>query len=58
MLEKESVVSDWSAWIGLLELFLWVIFCFYATEKWYPSLNNWALAQIDEEEERRKLREQ
>lgn len=51
-------MADWSAWIGLLELILWGVFCFFATEKWYPRFNNWALAQIEEEEERRKLREQ
>ncbi len=41
-------------WIGLVELAVWVLFCFWAVEKLAPWLNDWLVSGINERDEARK----
>lgn len=41
-------------WLGLLELALWAVFCFWFVDKAAPWLNDWLVDGINERDEARK----
>lgn len=41
-------------WLGLLELAIWAVLCFWAVDKLAPWLNDWLVDGINERDEKLK----